>query len=458
MNTLRDLALSKARHAAVRPKLYRGWVMAAVGFASVALVFGTTAAALPFVYGAVVAEFGWSLTEATLLFTVKNVASSGAALLPLGPLLTRFGLRRLMVTAFVATGVGMSAFLIVDSLPTYYLAGAILGFGGAAATIGTNLFVSRWFYRNQGFAVGVALTGTSVGGIVFPHVTVTLIDAIGWRGAIAGLSFFIWAVALPLYLWKAEEEPGSNEIEPELDGQPAEHALLPTCPALSPKVGEGIGAIYGTKTFWTIAFALLFVAAADSAVFQHTPLILGAAGIEAELVAFSLSTMFAFGIVGKIAAGRVFDAWSVSGMALWNVLLAVSIALALLVGEVTALVAFAAVRGLAHGGLIPKPAVLAKHCYGAALMSPVLPVLMGVWLLGAGIGPVVLAALVDATGQYREGIVLLVALALLAAALLHRIHRERARMPASPEAVSSRPPVPTAYPRAPRSPAEGRTS
>src|SRR5690606_21540001 len=97
VTSLRDRVLSRARPGAVQPRLYRGWTMAAVGFVSVALVFGTTVGTLPFIYGAVVADLGWSLTEAALLFTYKNLASAVAALLLVGPLLQRFGLRRLMI-------------------------------------------------------------------------------------------------------------------------------------------------------------------------------------------------------------------------------------------------------------------------------------------------------------------------------------------------------------------------
>jgi len=435
----RDRLLSKAHPGAARGGLYRGWTMAAVGFVSVALVFGTSVSALPFIYSAVVAEFGWSLTEATLVFTYKNVASAAAALFLLGPLLERVGLRRLMTGSFITTGFGMGLFLSVDSLPTYYLAGAILGFGTAAAMIGTNVFVSRWFYRNQGFAVGLALTGASVGGMVFPVLTVTLIESVGWRGAMASLSLFIWLVALPIYLWKAKEEPSVSDVGPEVDGSPGGGTGARDAARAAPPSAQRLTAVCRTRRFWTISAALLLVAAADAAMVQHTPLLLGAAGISPGLVAVGLSTMFAFGIVGKIAAGRLYDACSVRGMALWNVLLAVSIALALPVAGIPALFVFAVVRGLAHGGLVPKPAVLAKHCFGPALMSSVLPVLMGVWLLGAGIGPVALSMLVDATGHYRHGTVLLVALSLLAAALLRaaQAHQTRSSGTSKPSYESS---------------------
>ena len=404
--------------------MYRGWSMVAVGFVSVALVFGAPIAALPFVYGAVVTEFGWSVTEATLLFTYKNVASASAALFLIGPLVQRLGLRKVMIGSFVGTGLGMTAFLAVDSLPMYYAAGIVIGLGMAAATVGTNLFVSRWFYRNQGLAVGVALTGVSAGGMVFPVLTVALIEAVGWRAAVASLGLLIWLVALPIYLWSAKEEPSVEDVRPELGSSRIDTPTRSTSAGRDSALVDvrSLGKICRTKRFWMITLALFFVAAADAAMVQHTPMLL-AAGTElgARTVAVGMSVMFAFGIIGKVAAGRLYDACSVKGMALWTVLVAVSVALVLPVAGAATLLAFATVRGLAHGGLVPKPAVLTKHCYGAPLMSTVLPVLMGTWLLGAGIGPVVLAMLFDATGHYRHGIALLVTSSLLAAVLLSRV-------------------------------------
>lgn len=163
----------------------------------------------------------------------------------------------------------------------------------------------------------------------------------------------------------------------------------------------------------------MIVAAADAALLQHTPLlVVSEAGLSEELAAASLSVMFAFGIVGKIAAGRLYDARSVAGMAAWNLLVGVSVAPAFLLGGMPTLILFAVTRGLAHGGLVPMPAVLARHSFGEDSMTVTLPAFMGVWLLGAGVGPLVLAMLFDATGHYRYGLLLFAALCALAGVLL----------------------------------------
>jgi fucose permease len=162
------------------------------------------------------------------------------------------------------------------------------------------------------------------------------------------------------------------------------------------------------------------------AVIQHMPLLLEIeAGFGAEAAAMGLSVLFAFAVLGKVVAGRLYDRHSLQGMRLWYLLVAVSIVLILPVVGVITLVLFAAARGVAHGGLLPKPAVLAQHCYGPGQMETRLPLFLGIWMTGAGLGPVLLAMVFDATGEYRYGLALLVGCCVLAAVLLRSPRRAR---------------------------------
>ncbi|HEX6999588.1 MAG TPA: MFS transporter [Gammaproteobacteria bacterium] len=419
------------------PMAYRGWTMAAVGFVSVALVFGATVATLPLVFAAVVEELGWSRTDAALLFTYKSAASAAVALFLVGPLLLRFGLRKVILASFVLAAAGMLAFLAVDSLATFYAVGCVLGMGASTTMIAVNVFVSRWFSRHQGLALGATFAGVSAGGAVFPLLAAALIDSVGWRAALAVLSLSIWLVALPVYLWKAEEEPTADDLAAEPGRRHARDPAPDGDRAAFP--GARLGPLLATRTFWRIAAALFLVAAADGAVLQHTPLLLGGdAGLGGDLATASLSIMFALGVVGKLAAGRLYDAASVKGMAFWDILVAASIACAAVVEGAVTLLLFTLARGLAHGGLVPKLGVLAKHCYGPHLLSVVLPVFTGIWVLGAGTGPLVLAMFFDADGDYTRGLLLLVAVSVLAALLIKDVrpaYRDAIPMPAAPRAA-----------------------
>ncbi|HEY8521275.1 MAG TPA: MFS transporter [Gammaproteobacteria bacterium] len=403
--------------------------MVAVGFVCIALAFGASTATMPLIYGPVIDELGWSRTATTLLFTFKNTASAVIALL-LGPLLLRFGLRAVMIAALVVTAAGMLAFLGVRSLASYYAAGVLLGCGVASVMIAVNVLVSRWFIRNQGFAIGITLAGTSAGGLVFPLLATELIELYGWRQALAALSLSIWAIALPLYLWKARETPRHDELLVEAGDAPRPLASLDDGQPSAP---------LRRATFWVVAVCLMTAAAADAGVFQHTALLIEReAGMTSGHAAGSLAAIFGLGVVAKIAAGRVYDVWSVRGAAAWYLLLALSILTALPLGGLPTLLLFTALRGIAHGGLVPQAAVLAKHCYGPRNVDVTLPTLTGFWAIGAGLGPVILASLYDATGHYRLGLLLFFVASVAAAIALHRVS-QRGQSLAPGRLVSARP-------------------
>lgn len=82
-------------------------------------------------------------------------------------------------------------------------------------------------------------------------------------------------------------------------------------------------------SFWMAVTGLVLVSAAGSAVLQHTYLFLDREmRIGAPFAAEMLSSTFGLGLIAKVAAGKVFDSFSIAGMTAWHVLLAVSIAMA----------------------------------------------------------------------------------------------------------------------------------
>lgn len=417
--------------------------MVAVAFVSLALTVGSSSASLPLFYGAIADDLGWSYTDVTLLFTYKNVAAAAATLLIAGPIIAGAGLRAGMAAAFALTAAGMALFVVVDSRLTYYAAGIVQGVGIAVVIVGVNVLVSRWFDRNRGFALGIALSGLSAGGALFPLLMEPLIEWVGWRAAMLALGLMVGGIALPLYLWKAREYPSAGDLDSaELRGRaaPARQGGRRATPArqgggrVAAARQRGMSgtrddvadaaavAVIRSPAFIRSALALLLVGAADMAVIQHTSLLLRHESEVGEPVAaLVLSVIFLSAVVGKLLAGRVYDRFAIAGISLWPVFVAASIALVFLIGGVFTVLLFAVCRGVSHGGLLPKPAVLAGHSLPPARIDIGLPLLLGVWMVGAGVGPPLLSALYEHHGHYRYGVGTLILLCLIGAVLLRGV-------------------------------------
>lgn len=396
---------------------YRGWSMVFIAFICVFFAFSAPVVTMPLIYGRVMHEFGWTRTQVTLIFTYKYVASSLVAMFLIGPLINRFGLRVALVASCLSTAIGMTSFLWIHSLWSYYLAGFLFGLGGTTLLIPIKLLVARWFNRNLGLAVGIAVLGTSVGGAVFPLLGNELIEALGWRGAFASLSLGIWLVALPLYLWKARENPTEREVLPEAASPNADPALALRLKAAD--LDTSFPVLMRSPMFWYIAVGLFIVGGIDSGMLQHAILYLqGEVGLSSMAAAASLSGTFALGVLAKIIAGRVYDLYSIRGVQLWYVLLAVSIATLFSVHGLVTLIICTVVRGIAHGGLISEIPVVAKHCYGPRFLNQALPVFTGFFGFGSALGPLALSAVYDHFGSYKYGFMLFSVLCLFAALLL----------------------------------------
>ena len=163
--------------------------------------------------------------------------------------------------------------------------------------------------------------------------------------------------------------------------------------------------------------------------FQHTMLYLQRdVGLSREVAALGLSGTFAIGVLAKIGAGWVYDRYSIKGIQCWYVFVAIGVGLAFPVAGLATLLLFTLGRGVAHGGLVSEGSVLAKHCYGPRLMNKVLPVLTGIFTLGAAAGPIVLSQAADRFGSYTLGFVAYIVISLIAAVLLQGVrplYRER---------------------------------
>lgn len=422
------------KFAIVRASLdYRGWRIVVAGFCMFLLAFGAPLT-MPFVYPEVMREFGWTLTQATLIYTYKSLTGAVVAIFLIAPLVDRIGLKPVLVGAMAAEALGLASFLFVHSLWSYYLVGFLIGTGQGAVLIGIRLLVSRWFMRNIGLATGIAIMGASCSGLVFPFVISQLLPLYGWRVAFACLSLGILFVSIPIALL-CKANPTEEDVIREAARSPSPDMADRLRAA---ELESTFGAFIRQPTFWMIAVSTFLSAGVDQALFQHSIYFLtNEVGLSRTLAASAWSGTFLIAMFVKFLAGWAYDRHSVRGVAFWNLLLAAAILLALPVqGFFTALV-YTSMLGLARGGLSVDGPVVAKHVYGPRFMNRFLPVFAGFNTLGSAAGPVVLALLYDSTGSYRTGFAVFFAIVIVSAFLLWRVrplYRNRVRAMA-PEVV-----------------------
>jgi len=92
--------------------------------------------------------------------------------IPLGVLIDRIGLRRSLLIASVIIAASIVLRGISTSYLTLWLAVAIFGFGGPLISIGAPKLIGHWFgARERGLAMGIYMTGPSLGGVISLSMT-----------------------------------------------------------------------------------------------------------------------------------------------------------------------------------------------------------------------------------------------------------------------------------------------
>lgn len=307
-----------------------------------------------------------------------------------GWLVMRFRLRPMMVAGCLILGGGTLLLAYSRSAAEFYAArflmGASLGFIGVAPCI---VLVTQWFTHRRGLALGVLLTGTSIGGAVVPLIAAPLIGNYGWRTALIAVSSLIWVVLLPLIISVVRE-----------------HALAPSDAGPDTGIDEGVSLSDALRSpvFWAIAacgatcFYPIFATTQQFILYLQTPRI----GISAESAALAQSLLFTVGIGGRSLAGYLSDKLgSAIVMACFaGVMFAASLVL-LDLNAANALV-FLLPFALGYGGTFVLLQRTTVDTFGRRSAAKVLGVLTMIEVIGAAVGGRVTGYLADRnSGDYQ---------------------------------------------------------
>jgi MFS family permease len=382
----------------------QGWLIVTSLFVVLLLVFGSGYNTVAVFVPALLKAFPrWSRAEVALLPSVLAL-SAGLSVLPVGWLIDRVEARLVIIFGAVASG---SAFLLAsqaNSLFPMMAAYLLLGVGITAATVlPASLVLANWFDARRGLAMGIAISGTTVGGMVMTLVASGLILGRGWRVAYVALGLPMIVLVVPLVALTVRSRPSvASEMGIVVNAQQL----------------EGFEALEALRdrSFWMLVIANLCFGLAAAGTVAHMVAYLEGVGYRPRSAALAMSTFFGFAALGKVAMGSVADR--------------ISARLALAADFAMTAVAFVMVFGAAHLMVLAVFAVV----FGIAAAAPLvlLPLLVAESLgrrhygvlggltglagtIGATVGPVVAGRIFDVTGSYAGAFQLFIMLDVIGA-------------------------------------------
>ena len=205
------------------PRFYYGWIIVAIASFTMMVIIGIffTSGVL---FAAIVSEFGWSRTTASLPFSIGLISYAATAWVA-GRLFDAYGPRWVFPLGVLC----MSGGLIVSARATN---GWQLCVGwGLLAAQGFNLagfaphmaLVSLWFERRRGTAAGLVLGGASLGALFIVPLTQYFVGLYGWRATYAALGVAVAVILVPLNALWQRHRPQDVGLYP--DGDVSGHSV-----------------------------------------------------------------------------------------------------------------------------------------------------------------------------------------------------------------------------------------
>ncbi|HZE71107.1 MAG TPA: OFA family MFS transporter [Pyrinomonadaceae bacterium] len=340
-------------------------------------------------------QFGWSISEVTLTFTISIFVLGIAAFFG-GLWLNRKGPRVVALVGGVLYGLGVFlASFSANKLWWLYLSyGLIGGVGLGFSYIVPVAVLVKWFPDRRGLITGVAVGGFGAGALITAPVATTLIQSVGVLTTFAylGIAYLIVTVLAALFMqnppdgWRPEGwTPTASQISQRAGG---DHSL-----------GEAL------KTWqWYALWLLLFLNtfAGISIISQEAPIFQELVGVSAVVAA----SMVGVASIGN-AFGRVFWAWvsdfltrraTFFVMFLIQVLLFWFLPSAAIISLMT-IITFVVL--MCYGGGFGTMPAFAADYFGSKNVGPIYGLMLTAWGVASAVGPLLIAYMRQTTGSYR---------------------------------------------------------
>ena len=393
----------------IKPRLFYGWWLVVAGFVIVAYGTGIHRyTSQPFQLWR--EEFGGTVAQLSFGFAISGLVGT-VTLLAIGPLIDRFGPRRLMLIGIPMVGFG---FVGLSAANTLVMLSILLGTLGVGMRAGFLLPVqtatANWFFKRRSMALALISAAPVIGGALTILLEQVIASQFPWRGIFLSLGLVMLTVGLPLALL--------------IRHRPEEYGYLPDGESAAIEETGGIAAVQRpsapetnftlrqalrTKTFWILSIGMVLANASTMLVpiFQAPLMVergfpIAVASISSTITSFMvLVGILLFGYLGDLFPKRYL-------LALAIVIQSFSVVILLTGGTIVQLLLYPLVYGLGSG-TIPLLLAIRADYFGRKAFATI----TAATIIVTGIVGILISFLVvlvgwihDITGSYYPGLLL----------------------------------------------------
>ena len=207
-------------------KFHYAWAILA-SCCAISFAFGLTANSGGQYLVPILSELGFGMGEYQLSMTVRGVTSF-ISLALLNKMMDKINIRLLMSVCFAITLVGMILTSTFTRLWQWYALGIVMGFvGPPTQLIIPPIVLNNWFVKRKGFAIGLTMMFSGIGGAIMNPVLAWIIQTYNWRVAYIFNAAAVGVILMPFLLFIIVLKPSDKGLKPYGYEESEESGSLP---------------------------------------------------------------------------------------------------------------------------------------------------------------------------------------------------------------------------------------
>lgn len=355
------------------------------------------------------ADFGWTRAEISLGPTIL------VAVLALSSPILGWMADRLSATLIASTSLcalSIALFMLSRLGPNlwlYYTCFAVMALAAAgSATLVYARVISANFRDGRGLALGLAMTGNGVTGILLPILLAPYAAGVGWRDGFVALALLV-ACAVPvvtLFLSRG----GRPELEVTV------HSAGREGPA-----GVSFHDAVRDAVFWLMAISFFLIPLAVSGMYLHFLSFLADAGVIPARAGLIASLTGVSLIVSRVLAGWLIDRFFAPYVAATMMVASAFCILAMAVFGAPAAMLGAVAIGFSIGAELDLIGYMTARYFGMRAFGRIYGLLYIAVLAGSALSPLAYGVMVDATASYAASLYSATVLLLITAGIFMKM-------------------------------------
>jgi len=392
-------------------KPYYGWAITGAGTLGNALQGGLVFWTMGIYTSAFEDHFNAPRAKVNLIETFLTITVNLMSPM-VGYMVDKKSARHLVALGTASLGAGLVAISFAGTLLHIWAVYAILIPLGVL-TLGvlpSSALISRWFRRRRGLALGISLTGSSIGGALAPPLLTYLFMAWGWRTAllVTGIAVICLAPVFFKVLVNFPEDIGAEE-EPE--DQRSGGSL-----SQADQAEWQIRDLLRTSTFWWQTLISASLLAVTLGLLANLSLHAKDLGITGQRTAVLYSIISFCSFFGKIASGWMLDRIGLKwGGAITITLLISALMTLLFFQSYPGLIVGCFLVGLGFGGVTPLWTNMPARSFGARSVGRALGLMNPMHIPITAPSAPLAGYISDTTGSYDLVFIIYSGLCLMAA-------------------------------------------